>query len=70
MERETELERVREMVRVKNEIEQLRIIEEHFARERAGFDSAEVDDVIGSARESIRKHERHIVELLGHRRAD
>ena len=70
MERETELERVREVVRVKNEIDQLRIIEEHFARERAAFNAAEVDDVIGSARESIRKYERHLVDLLRRRRAD
>lgn len=62
--REVRLERVREVVKIKNEVAQLKKIEEHFTRKRAVSQSAEVDDVIRSARESIRKHEGHIADLL------
>ena len=62
--REVKLERVRDLCRVRNELAQLRMIEEYFVREQAASRSAEVDDVIDSARQSIRKHEAHVADLL------
>lgn len=75
VEREVKLERVREMVRVSNEIGQLKKIEEHFERERRLVEEEsnipprakaleEIDDVIVSARQSIRRYEAEIFGLL------
>ena len=65
--REGRLEQARGLCRMRNEIAQLRTIEDHFLRERDVDASAELEDVIGSARESIRKLEAHIAALLRRR---